>query len=60
MLPYPPIQQSFRAGRESGRWQGATEAELRQLERNWIEYKVGRRGHGAGFDSSMRLSISRW
>ena len=27
-------------GRESGRWQGATEAELRQLERNWIEYKV--------------------
>ena len=28
------------AGRASGRWQGATEAGLRQLELNWVEYKV--------------------
>ena len=28
------------AGRASGRWQGATEAGLQQLELNWVEYKV--------------------
>ena len=29
------------AGRMSGMWQGATEVQLRQLERQWDSYKVG-------------------
>ena len=29
------------AGRKSGMWQGATEVQLRQLERQWDSYKVG-------------------
>ncbi len=29
------------AGRRSGMWQGATEVQLRQLERQWDSYKVG-------------------
>ena len=28
------------AGRKSGMWQGATEVQLRQLERQWDSYKV--------------------
>lgn len=32
--------QAVTAGRKSGIWQGATEVELRQLERQWDDYKV--------------------
>ena len=39
--------QAVTAGRKSGIWQGATEVELRQLERQWDDYKVQSVTHSA-------------
>ncbi|KAL0032631.1 hypothetical protein WJX77_011729 [Trebouxia sp. C0004] len=40
-----PAQDAFERGRKSGIWQGSTEVELRQLERQWDDYKsVATRG----------------
>ncbi|DBB07301.1 TPA: hypothetical protein ACH3X3_008802 [Trebouxia sp. C0006] len=40
-----PARDAFERGRKSGIWQGSTEVELRQLERQWDDYKsVATRG----------------
>ncbi|KAL0019942.1 hypothetical protein WJX79_000429 [Trebouxia sp. C0005] len=35
-----PARDAFERGRKSGIWQGSTEVELRQLERQWDDHKV--------------------
>ncbi|KAL3147858.1 hypothetical protein ABBQ32_002579 [Trebouxia sp. C0010 RCD-2024] len=35
-----PARHAFERGRKSGIWQGSTEVELKQLERQWDDYKV--------------------
>ena len=40
LIPAVMMWQLYGTGRKSGIWQGSTEVELQQLERQWDDYKV--------------------